>query len=44
LAPDDEPSTVACPCCGTTMAEEERGTKVFLRCPGCGLEDVRIKN
>jgi transposase len=33
-----------CPCCGTRMEEEDRGTRLLLRCPSCGLADLRIKH
>jgi predicted RNA-binding Zn-ribbon protein involved in translation (DUF1610 family) len=33
-----------CPCCGAEMGSEERGARVHLKCPSCGLEDVRLRD
>jgi predicted RNA-binding Zn-ribbon protein involved in translation (DUF1610 family) len=33
----------SCPCCGTAMEVEDRGAKVLVRCPSCGLDELRLK-
>lgn len=33
-----------CPCCGAKMDEDGTGTRVVLKCPSCGLADVRMKD
>jgi len=32
-----------CPCCGAVMESEDRGAKLLLRCPSCGLDELRLK-
>lgn len=32
----------ACPCCGTLMEVEARAEKTLLRCPACGVTDLRL--
>ncbi len=34
---------MACPCCGAEMEERDASDKLVLKCPSCGLVDVRLK-